>query len=1057
MQAGFTCLEAGMVRKKNAINVALKNLADLTISSSIFWIWGFALLFGVSHNGLLGTTGFFVNGIDDPWKITFFLFEMMFCGTAVTIISGAIAERVRFLGYLIIGVLVSGIIYPMFGHWAWAGLESGQPVGWLAERGFIDFAGSSVVHSVGGWVALAALIILGPRTGRFDSERKFFQGNSIPLATLGGFLLWIGWFGFNGGSVLHFNHEVPNIILNTLLAGIAGSLSSLLISWIILKRPNPETLINGSLSGLVAITASCNGVDNISSIIIGFVAGLLNFVAVQLLEKCKIDDVVSAIPVHGVNGIWGTLAVAIFGDPASWGSGKSALEQFWIQLEGVGVCFVWSFGTALIFLWSLNKVFPLRVNYKEERIGLDISEHNLELLEEKLLRDEALISATIDNLTEGVATFDPNGIVESFNPAAQKMFGYSSNEIIGKSLNQLIKTTEGISENTLIKKWVHWVESHPSKELEGTGITKDQRLFPVELRIKPMNVEEHLLYVCIIRDITEQKKYLQELEEYQNQLEQLVNERTKELNSTNNQLADNQTRLNSIIDNIADGLITINDKGIIQSFNPSAERIFEYQASEVIGKNISLLAPEPYASDHDNYLKRYLSNKKSTIIGIGREVRGLTKSGKTFPMDLAINEMVIGDQLFFVGSVRDITERKEIEKQLILAKEGAEKANQAKSKFLSSMSHELRTPLNAILGFGQLLQKDATMSLSPAQEGRCKEIIKAGNHLLALINEILDLASIESGKTNFSIENANLKELVFESLTLIRPLAKKRDIEIIDLNEKDNEVFVSADRLRLKQILLNLLSNAVKYNHEGGTITIQYFVREDHRVQIQVSDTGPGISKEKQKEIFQPFNRLGAETTEIEGTGIGLSLTKSLVEIMKGTIELNSTPGEGSCFAVTLPKGKATQNKNLIPMGQPMVSQPKLPQERKFTLLYIEDNPANHLLVQEILLPRKEIHCVSARTANLGIELAKRHQPELILMDINLPELDGITAFKYLQSNERTKHIPVIAVSANAMETDKKKALACGFEAYITKPFSIPCFLKTIDRYLGKNLSPFES
>ncbi len=1057
MQAGFTCLEAGLVRRKNAINVALKNFADLTISSSIFWIWGFALLFGVSHNGLLGTTGFFLNEIYDPWQKTFFLFELMFCGTAVTIISGAIAERVRFLGYLIIGMIVSGIIYPLFGHWAWAGLESGQPVGWLAERGFIDFAGSTVVHSVGGWVALAALIILGPRTGRYNREKKFFQPNNIPLAVLGGLLLWIGWFGFNGGSTLHFNQEVPNIILNTLLAGISGSLSSLLISWIILKRPSPETLINGSLSGLVAITACCNIVDDQSSIIIGLVAGLLSFFATQFLEKQKIDDVVNAIPIHCVNGVWGTLAVALFGDPSSWGSRNSVLEQLWVQMEGVGICFVWSFGTAYVFLWGINKVFPLRVNYKEERIGLDISEHNLEALEEKLLRDEALISATIDNLTEGVAIFDPKGVVESFNPAAEKMFGYSSNEIIGKNLNRLFTISEKISENILIKKLIQWAESQPSKELEGMGIKKDQNMFPVELRIKPMHVEEHLLYVCIIRDITEQKKYLQELEEYQNHLEQLVNERTKELNSTNVQLAENQVRLNSIIENIADGLITINDKGIIQSFNSSAERIFGYEASEVIGKNISYLAPEPYASDHDNYLKQYLSNKKSKIIGIGREVRGLSKAGKTFPMDLAINEMVIGEKIYFVGIVRDITERKEIEKQLIKTKEDAEKANYAKSKFLSSMSHELRTPLNAILGFGQLLKNDSKMLLSPAQQDRCKEIINAGNHLLALINEILDLASIESGKTTFSIENVNLKEIVSESLTLLRPMAKKRDIDIFNLMDPNEEIFVNVDRLRFKQVLLNLLSNAVKYNKEGGTISIDYSLMESDQVQIKVSDTGPGISKEKQKEIFEPFNRIGFETTGIEGTGIGLSLTKSLVEMMNGTIGVDSTPGKGSCFMVNFPMGKNPVNKNSVSMGQPKVRKNILPADKKFTLLYIEDNPANHLLVKEILSNRDEIRFVSAGKADIGIELAKKHQPELILMDINLPEIDGITAFKYLQSYEETKNIPVIAVSANAMETDKKKALSCGFEAYITKPFSIPHFLKTIDEYLAKNLSSLES
>lgn len=275
MQAGFLCLESGLTRSKNSTNVALKNVADFGISVVLFWAIGFGLMFGASHNGLLGTTDFFVSfDGDGPSLAAFFLFQAMFCETATTIVSGAVAERMRFAGYLVVAVLLSGFVYTLFGHWAWGGIFNGHD-GWLRQRGFVDFAGSTVVHSVGGWVALAAALVIGPRRGRFDADgtpRRFGRQN-IPMASLGVLLLWIGWFGFNGGSTFQMINHVPAIIVNTTLGGAAGMVSALAVAWWLRRRPDVDAVLNGALAGLVSVTANCHAIDAPAAIVIGGVAG----------------------------------------------------------------------------------------------------------------------------------------------------------------------------------------------------------------------------------------------------------------------------------------------------------------------------------------------------------------------------------------------------------------------------------------------------------------------------------------------------------------------------------------------------------------------------------------------------------------------------------------------------------------------------------------------------------------------------------------------------------------------------------------------------------------
>ena len=371
MQAGFAMVETGFTRAKNACNIIMKNLMDFSVGSIAFWAVGFGLMFGTS-NGFFGTTDFFFSGAtgdDAPWNFAFWMFQVVFAATAATIISGAVAERTKFSAYLVYSALVSAIIYPISGSWAWGGLFHGG--GWLENLGFIDFAGSTVVHSVGGWLALAGAIVVGPRLGKYDKAGKVkpIPGHNIPLAALGVFLLWFGWYGFNPGSTTVGDTSIAIIAVTTTLAGAAGSISAMFATWIKFGKSDIGMTMNGALAGLVGITAGCANVSAVSAIIIGAIAGVLVFASVLFFDRIRVDDPVGAVSVHGVCGAWGTLAAGLF-DSAGF-----SLNQVGVQLLGIGAIFVWAFGTGLILFKLIDLVIGMRVSKEEEMAGLDFTEH----------------------------------------------------------------------------------------------------------------------------------------------------------------------------------------------------------------------------------------------------------------------------------------------------------------------------------------------------------------------------------------------------------------------------------------------------------------------------------------------------------------------------------------------------------------------------------------------------------------------------------------------------------------------------------------------------------
>ncbi|SFU89114.1 MASE4 domain-containing protein [Pseudoduganella namucuonensis] len=502
--------------------------------------------------------------------------------------------------------------------------------------------------------------------------------------------------------------------------------------------------------------------------------------------------------------------------------------------------------------------------------------------------------------------------------------------------------------------------------------------------------------------------------------------------------------IRAVVQNIVDCVITLDAKGVVRSANPAVRQVFGYAADEVVGRDILTLIPE---LEYDAYFRPRETQDHAQGLDASGEVEGLHKNGQRIPLELAINEFEVHDERLFIGVLREISERKRFISELWQARANAEEANKAKSAFLANMSHELRTPLNAILGFAQILVSDTLPLTADKRRHFTTHILKAGKHLLELINEVLDLAKVESGTLSLSPEPVELAELIVSCQQMIEPIADKRGIGLVF--SVDAGLHVLADRTRLKQVLLNLMSNAVKYNRPGGAVHLGCTSPAAGRVRITVRDDGEGLAPAQLEQLFQPFSRLGREADTEEGTGIGLVVTKRLVELMGGEIGVSSTEGVGSVFWVELRSAIAVLNigmgealaraKASAPAGDKPLAQPVR------TLLYVEDNPANLALVREILAFRRDLVLMTATDAGQGLEMARRHQPVVILMDINLPGMSGNEAMEILRADPETAHVPVIALSANAMPRDVAKSMATGFHRYLTKPIDIDEFFAALD------------
>ena len=678
---------------------------------------------------------------------------------------------------------------------------------------------------------------------------------------------------------------------------------------------------------------------------------------------------------------------------------------------------------------ATDPIIPAR--YKHQRISQQAT------LEE----DIRLQARMLEQMSEAVLLVDARDEAIVFaNTGAELMFGFAEGELIGRQLSRLLAGSEQVAREAsanILRELAHrgsWQVEFLSRGNDGGIIwcAASMSTFTHPL------YGEVLLLVC--RDISQVKALQHQVEAQRQQLESLVQARTAELMEREKQLIAAQR---------------IAQLGHWSVYLQTGDLHWSDEIYRIFGRDPATFLPSYenfFACVHpDDHALVKASEAQSLRLGwhsVDHRVVQPDGEIRWVHEEAQMERDAAGEPLRLTGVVQDITARKRVEAALIEARDEAERANLAKSEFLSRMSHELRTPLNAILGFGQLLER---ANLGELQTDNVREILHAGRHLLELINEVLDLARIESGKFSVSLEPVQLRPLIADCLGLIRPQAENSGIEISETGTGCDESVLAdhvlADPTRLKQVLLNLLSNAVKYNRAYGILSVAC-LPDGEAIQIRISDTGTGLSPEQQRCLFKPFERLDADRTAIEGSGIGLALSKRLVEAMGGEIGVESAPGAGSIFWVRLPMAETRSEKypaasqvDLIPASVP----PHL-----CDVLYVEDNPANLRLIERILAERPDIRLLSANVPSLGLELALTHRPALILLDINLPDMDGFEVMRRLLENPATRDIPVLAISANAMPDDLERGQAAGFVDYLTKPLDVNVFLTAIDAVIAQ-------
>jgi len=650
-----------------------------------------------------------------------------------------------------------------------------------------------------------------------------------------------------------------------------------------------------------------------------------------------------------------------------------------------------------------------------------------------LLKTGALQTAILNSANFSSIATDEKGVIQLFNVGAERMLGYEATEVVDQitpadisdpqemivraaalSLELSANITPGF--DALAFKASRGIEDI----YELTYIRKDGTRFPAIVSVTALRDDRNEIigYLLIGTDNSARKHVEEKL-----------------------RFTEESFRL--MVESVSDcAIVMLSPEGNVVSWNSGAQRIKGFVAEEIVGQHFSRF----YLADDVASGKPQRDLDVAASLGrFGDEGWRLRKNGSTFWANVVITAIrdQAGELRGFAKLTRDLTARQQIESEMASAMATAEKANLAKSDFLSSMSHELRSPLNAILGFAQLMDSDVPPPTASQKES-IVQILNAGWYLLELINEILDLAVIESGKLSMSLESVSVAEVMLECQAMIEPQAQGRGIRMT-FPRFDAPTWVRAYRTRLKQVIINLLSNAIKYNAVGGTVVVDCCEGSPGRVRISVTDTGAGLSPEQVAQLFEPFNRLGQEAQTEQGTGIGLVVSKRLMELMDGVVGVESTLGAGSVFRIEL---SSTAEVPAMKSDHDKVAPPLLADAALRTLLYVEDHPANLKLVERLIARRPDMRLLTAIDVTIGVDLARSAKPEVILMDINLPGISGIEALKILRSDPSTAHIPVVALSANAVPRDVEKGLEAGFFRYLTKPIKVAEFMETLSAAL---------
>ena len=937
MQAGFCLLESGLVRSKNSINVAVKNVLDCALAMLLFVCVGCSIMFGVSAGGWVGVP-FSVDFASDPKLLTFMLFQLVFCSTATTIVSGAVAERVRLPIYLLIALVVSGVVYPVFGHWAWGGVVAGTTQGWLAALGFIDWAGGSVVHIVGGFAALAAVRCIGSR--RNLSENNVTGGYSLTLAILGCFLLWFGWWGFNGGSGLAITEVLPKVILNTNAAAATGGLAAAIYSMMRYRRIKVVPLICGLLAGLVAITPSCHILSFPSACLIGAVGGLLTVNATDLLKRLKIDDAVGAFEVHGVAGIWGVISLAFFANEADLLAG-SRLLQIGVQTLGASAAAAFSYFTVYGYLKVVGCFTPLRVTEEEEKLGLNVVEH---------------------------------------------------------------------------------------------GATNEMTDLLIE-------INNHSLTGDFSKDISaDQHSEAGQIAAQYNQVIDRVRTEISQHEQTNDWLEGERLRMKSVLDHAGVGIFQLNTEGTITTANSTLLELLGHETLEQLvaaqqSQECDLLpwhvAPSEARQNVRDAFDRGQPVKEleSSILNVGGNQVWVLES--FVPV-----RGYRGELLSWLGTVHDISEQK---RSTLAEIEIAKAKSDAKGEFLASMSHEIRTPLNGVIGMLDLL--DAS-SLPPKERNFISIAKTSAGSLLSLINDILDFSKIESGHMELEKIQFDVRDLIEQTA---EQFAYQAHIKQLDINcqvATDLPYMLQGDPERLRQVIVNLLGNAIKFT-EFGEVNLKV-TRRDGVMRVSVKDTGIGMNEETVSKLFQAFTQADTSTTrKYGGTGLGLTISSQLVNLMGGRICVESTPGVGSEFWFELEMEVAADKSHNADEDKALLGD--LLNTR---VLVVDDNETNcEILSNQFDNWGLNVSVCKDSTSAIDRMLVANQigQPfDLLVLDYCMPEMNGRDVAIAMRQHPVLSSIKTIMLSSNYEILSNQEMNDLDIHAAITKPARQSRLLDTI-------------